>query len=334
MLTQRLFLIVRVPELTENLPDMLRETNDLVAQVPRGRVTTYGEVARALGDIVASRYVGLAMSMNEDIVRVPCRRVVQSDGFVGGYTGGGPEKKIKLLRAEGIDVAEGEIVDLDSVLFKEFRTTYPLNGLRDRQARLKRRLVTKAFKGPIELVAGIDVAYSGDSAFSAMAVVDYDTREVVEEHVIEGRATFPYIPTYLAFRELPLIAPLLKHVDARTIVMYDGNGVLHPHGFGVASQLGVTFDVPTIGIAKKLLCGEITGRSAGARREVRMNGRVIGYALSARGSGNPIYVSIGNKVSLSQAVEVSARLLKSWVPEPTRQAHILAEKARRSKINK
>jgi deoxyribonuclease V len=318
----------------ENLPDMLRETYDLVAQVPKGRVTTYGAVARALGDVVASRYVGLAMSMNNDIVRVPCRRVVQSDGFVGGYTGGGPEKKIRLLKAEGVDVAGGRIVDLESVLFKDFESTYPLKGLRDRQASLKRKLVTKALKGPVERVAGIDVAYSGDKAFSAMAVVDYATGDVVDDHLSEGRATFPYIPTYLAFRELPLIAPLMRYVDARTVVMYDGNGMLHPHGFGIASQLGVTFDVPTIGIAKKLLCGDVSGRAAGGRRAVRMNGRTIGFALSARRSGNPVYVSIGNKISLAQAVEVSARLLKFRVPEPTRQAHILAERARRSTNNK
>ena len=81
----------------ERIPDLWKETYDLVAQVPIGRVTTYGAVAKGLGDIVASRFVGLAMSRNDDIVRVPCRRVVQSDGGIGGYTGGGPEKKIELV---------------------------------------------------------------------------------------------------------------------------------------------------------------------------------------------------------------------------------------------
>ena len=77
----------------EGIPDLWEATYDLVSQVPEGRVTTYGQVATALGDIVASRFVGLAMSRNDDTVRVPCRRVVRSDGRLGGYTGGGPERK-------------------------------------------------------------------------------------------------------------------------------------------------------------------------------------------------------------------------------------------------
>src|SRR5512136_1855557 len=117
----------------EDLPDLWKETYDLVAQVPEGRVTTYGEVAKSLGDIVASRFVGLAMSRNDDIVRVPCRRVVQTDGYVGGYTGGGPSKKIRLLRGEGIRISGTRVADLSKVLFTDFKTKYPLRVLRRRQ---------------------------------------------------------------------------------------------------------------------------------------------------------------------------------------------------------
>ena len=124
----------------DDLPDLWKETYDLVAQVPEGRVTTYGEVAKALGDIVASRFVGLAMSRNEAIERVPCRRVVQSDGYVGGYTGGGPGKKIELLRGEGIELLESRIVNLDKVLFSDFKSNYPLRKLRKKQIDLKRHL--------------------------------------------------------------------------------------------------------------------------------------------------------------------------------------------------
>lgn len=313
---------------------MLRETYDIVAQVPLGRVTTYGEVARALGDIVASRYVGLAMSLNDDIVRVPCRRVVQSDGFVGGYTGGGPKKKIKLLSEEGIEVRDGRVVNLEKYLFKDFASNYPLKELRKRQDKMKEGLVTKALKGRIERVAGVDVAYIGDHAFAAMVVLDYDSGEMIEKHVVEGDATFPYIPTYLAFREMPVIAPLMKHADDRTVVIYDGNGVLHPEGFGVACQVGVTFDVPTIGVAKKLLCGNLSGALRGGVREVRVGGKVLGLAVSAGGTGSPVYISIGNKVSLSQARTILTRFMKFRVPEPTRLAHLAAEAARRSTNHK
>jgi len=316
-----------------NLPDMMEATYNLVAQVPEGKVTTYGEVAKALGDIVASRYVGVAMSRNQDIVRVPCRRVVQSDGSIGGYTGGGPSKKITLLRQEGVHVSKGKIIDFDKILFNDFVSTRPLKGLRNRQRRLKKHLSIKSYRGRISRVAGIDVAYEGDHTFAAMVVFDYVSGKEVERYVVEGNAEFPYIPTYLAFREIPVIAPLMRYVREGTILMYDGNGILHPEGFGIASQLGVVFDVPTMGIAKKLLCGEISGHSRNMR-EIRLNGKVIGHALSPSIRVKPVYVSAGHRVSPVDASAIAIRFLRHRVPEPTRQAHIVAETARRGTTNK
>ena len=324
---------MKLTDTPTDLPDILEATYDIVAQVPEGRVTTYGEVAKALGDIVASRYVGVAMSMNQDIVRVPCRRVVQADGSIGGYTGGGPKKKIRLLRQEGVVVSKDKIVDFEKILFKDFVTEHPLAKLRASQRRLRRNLSTGSYKGKISRVAGIDVAYEGDRAFAAMVVFDLDSEEEVERYVIEGDAEFPYIPTYLAFREIPLIAPLMEYVEDGTVVMYDGNGVLHPEGFGIASQLGVVFDLPTIGIAKKLLCGELS-RNLGNTCEIRMDGRVAGYALSSGKGVKPVYVSVGHGMSSAQAKATTLKFLKHRVPEPTRRAHIVAEAARRGTNNK
>jgi deoxyribonuclease V len=297
-------------------------------------VTTYGEVARALGDIVASRFVGLAMSLNDDIVRVPCRRVIRSDGSLGGYTGGGSEKKAKLLNEEGVEVRDGRVVDFENLLFKDFRGRHPLADLRERQIELKARLMTRDRTREAERVAGIDVAYDGDHAYAALVIFDIDSGDEIETHVIEGDASFPYIPTYLAFREIPIIAPLMRFVDRKTIAMYDGNGVLHPEGFGIASQVGVAFGVRTVGVAKKLLCGEVLPGDSHNRRAVRFDGKLIGYAMSARGSASPVYVSIGHMVSLATASSISQRFLKHRVPEPTRQAHIVAESARRGTNHK
>ena len=313
---------------------MLEETYDLVAQVPLGKVTTYGEVAKALGDIVASRYVGLAMSMNQDIVRVPCRRVVQSDGSIGGYTGGGPEKKIRLLRMEGVIVRDGKVVDFESKLFKDFETKYPLRSLRARQKKMKARLVARDPRRGFERVAGLDIAYEENRTYAAMVVFDLESGEEIGRYFSKGRATFPYIPTYLAFREIPSMASLMKHVDDRTVLMYDGNGVLHPEGFGVASQVGVAFDVGTIGVAKKLLCGTVTGAAKGGLRDVVLNGRRIGYAMSSRRGSNPVYVSTGHGISLESAAEICGKFLIHRIPEPTRQAHIAAETLRRGTNHK
>lgn len=319
---------------TDELPNLWKETYDLVAQVPEGRVTTYGEVAKALGDIVASRFVGLAMSRNEDIKRVPCRRVVQSDGYVGGYTGGGPEKKINLLRSEGIEFSGSKVRNLDKVLFSEFKTNYPLRKLRKMQTDLKRHLVVGESKKEFTSVGGIDVAYDGDHAYAALVKFDFESKQETDRHIVEGKAVFPYVPTYLAFREIPVIEPLADHIDDETVLMYDGNGVLHPEGFGITSQVGVVFDVETIGVAKSLLCGEMSRSSSKGAVKIMLNGRLAGHALYGGRSERPVFVSAGHKVSQDQAKAFAARFLTHRVPEPTRVAHIVAESARRGTSHK
>jgi len=326
-------MIVTTPRSLRDLPDMFRETYDLVAQVPLGKVTTYGEVARALGDIVASRFVGLAMSMNDDIVRVPCRRVVQSDGFVGGYTGGGPQKKARLLRAEGVDLVGLYVDGLERYLFKDFESSHPLRRLRARQLRLRERLDISPLRNPVERVAGIDVAYEEDKAFAAMVVFDYRSGKELDRVIIEGSARFPYIPTYLAFREIPVVAPLMEMLDQGTVVMYDGNGILHPEGFGITSQVGVLYDTPTVGVAKKLLCGTLASGRTGEVARVVCAGRTVGHAIyraGARGA-RPVYVSAGHGLSPDQALRIALRFARHRIPEPTRVAHTVAEAARRAR---
>jgi len=83
---------------------------DILKKVPKGRVTTYKAIAEALGT-KAYRAVGNAMKNNSNVITVPCHRVVNSDGSVGGYVNG-TEKKIEILKSEGIEISNGKIVNL------------------------------------------------------------------------------------------------------------------------------------------------------------------------------------------------------------------------------
>lgn len=74
----------------------------VVATIPKGKVLTYGEVARRAGRPGAARAVGTAMRENPDPKRVPCHRVVRADGMVGEYVFGGTKAKLKKLQTEGV----------------------------------------------------------------------------------------------------------------------------------------------------------------------------------------------------------------------------------------
>jgi len=89
---------------------------ELTCNIPKGRVTTYGELARALGSPRAARAVGNALHANTRPVVVPCHRVVRADGSIGGY-GGGVPRKVELLHEEGVDVIDG-IIDLQRFGFQ------------------------------------------------------------------------------------------------------------------------------------------------------------------------------------------------------------------------
>ena len=109
--------------------NLFTSTYDLVRQIPPGRVSTYGAVATALGDIIASRAVGRMMNQNPDPDTMPCFKIVYSDGRLGGF-GRGIQDKIRRLGEDNIQVKDGKIVDFQHVFFDDFRTDFPLKHFR------------------------------------------------------------------------------------------------------------------------------------------------------------------------------------------------------------
>jgi deoxyribonuclease V len=291
-------------------------------------VTTYGEVAKALGDIVASRFVGKVMSENDDIVRIPCRRVVQSDGTLGGFTGGGPQAKRKALRAERVDIEGDRIVDFEKRLFIDFKTDYPLKKFKDIQKRDSKKLILRDDFQDDSMVAGSDIAYIDDKAFGSMVIFDLKTRMPKEVVNARAKVSFPYIPTYLTFREAPVVEQLVRKAGCKPLLVHDGNGIIHPLGFGVASHIGVMLDLPTIGVAKKLLCGSISG--SGKFKEVKLSGRTLGYAVTDKEWSSPVYVSPGHRISVKSSIGLLKPYWQHRLPDPVRIAHIEAEKSRRA----
>lgn len=295
--------------------NLYKKTYELVKQIPKGKVSTYGHIALALGDIIASRAVGKMLNENP-YKDVPCYRVVKSDGSIGGYAHG-VEKKIELLKRDGVEIIKGKI-DLKKFLFNDFITDYPLKKLRKEQENLKKKIsLTDDFE--LNSIAGMDVAYGKNVAYGAY--VEFNLKgDIIKQKIIEKKIEFPYIPTYLAYRELPILNELIRNENP-SIVMIDGNGLLHPRFFGIACHFGVINDMVTIGIAKKLLYGKIRDGY------VYINGRKVGRKLGK------IFVSPGNKISIETAYQITKNFMKYSTPEPIRQAHILATKRKNEMEN-
>lgn len=98
------------------LTDFEASVFKLVAKIPQGKVTTYQALACALGKPRAIRAAGNALGKNPNLIKVPCHRVVRSDGKVGGYAGGAITK-VKLLKAEGVQVVRNGIMNFEKIFY-------------------------------------------------------------------------------------------------------------------------------------------------------------------------------------------------------------------------
>ncbi len=182
----------------------------------------------------------------------------------------------------------------------------------------------------IHTVAGIDLGYdpSGRVARAAVVLLSFPDLLPKERCTAQRPVTFPYIPGLLAFREMPAALAAFERLQTTPdLVLCDGHGLAHPRRFGLACHLGLWLDLPTIGVAKRLLVGSHPplDEKRGAWVPIRHEGVTIGAALRTRCGVRPVYVSVGHRVSLESAVALTLKCAPRYrIPEPLRQAHRLA----------
>ena len=204
------------------------------------------------------------------------------------------------------------------------------------QDKYRSMVSTKPEKTSFRLVGGVDVAYSkrDNNAFATVAVMKVPEMELIEKVRAQGEVTFPFVPGLFFFREGPIIMKALSRLKfAPDVFIFDGHGIDHPKGIGMASHMGLMLEMPTIGCAKKLLCGSVEqlGNNVGDTAPI-INGNVeVGKAIRSRENVKPLYVSPGHKMDIETAVKTILDLLRGYrLPEPLRLAHIMVNKQRRS----
>ena len=193
------------------------------------------------------------------------------------------------------------------------------------QARLRRRVLTRGGPRRVKLVAGADLAYLGDGSRAWAAVVLWSPADgaVVETVTVSGRPDFPYVPGYLSFREGPLLLRAFKRLQRTPdLVLFDGQGIAHPRGLGLAAHVGVLLDLPSVGCAKSRLVGEHgePGPRRGDWVPLLLQGRRVGAVLRTRERVKPLWISPGHRVGVAQAVRLALACCRTRVPEPIRLA--------------
>jgi len=285
------------------IPNLMEQVDQLVRAIPPGRVATYGDLAKSLGDSVASRWVATYLLDPHGNMADLSHRVVRSTGEVGLHFSGSTETKSQLLVAEEVAVING------SIPLETYRTELPavipsLSKLKAWQRDFECPEEPAFHLSDIEVIGGIDVSYGKEQAVSACHMTKSNGKSSLITTTFTGEATFPYITGYLAFREIPLHLKLLAQLQSAgtlpDVLLVDGNGRLHPRRMGIATMLGALTGIPTIGVAKKLICGVIrapelrVGKWEPILASKDEPEEILGYAtMPHTKTKHPIYVSRG-----------------------------------------
>ncbi len=194
------------------------------------------------------------------------------------------------------------------------------------------------FKKDVRLVGGIDVAYkkteTGGIAYAVLVVMELDSYKIVDISKSKVSVKFPYIPGFLAFREIPVVIEAFKDLYVKPDVWFvDGAGIAHPRRLGLASHFGVLIKSPCIGVAKSRLIGEHEDvpNKQGGWVYLYINGKISGVVLRTKKNCKPLYVSPGWGISVDSACFMVLRCVTKYkLPEPTRIAHNMVEAYKRN----
>ena len=196
------------------------------------------------------------------------------------------------------------------------------------QRELSHRVVQCPAPRRIQTVAGIDVALRGERARAAVVVLGLPKLEEVERVCADLPIEYPYVPGLLSFREAPAILQAISRLRVvPDVLMFDGQGYAHPRRMGIATHIGLLLDHPTVGCAKSRLCGSHgqPGPERSSYSLLRTGDEVVGAVLRTRRRVKPVFVSVGHRMGLGDAVRLVLRCGRGYrLPEPTRWAHRVA----------
>ncbi|MBD7911425.1 MULTISPECIES: endonuclease V [Clostridium] len=210
------------------------------------------------------------------------------------------------------------------------------------QNELKKKIMLRNTfnKNNIKLVAGVDLAYweneNEQYGTCCIVVIDYNTKEIVEKVNSVGEIKVPYIPGFLAFRELPLVIEASKKLVLEPdIFILDGNGYLHFNHMGIATHASFFLNKPTIGVAKSYYKIDnvdfvMPENIEGAYTDIVIHNDIYGRVLRTHKNVKPIFISVGNHIDLGTSTQIVSKLVdkESHIPMPTRLADIETHKMR------
>lgn len=207
------------------------------------------------------------------------------------------------------------------------------------QNKLRQKVRIEPLQQNIKYIAGADISFNRgeNTVYATIVVLRLSNLQEVERSMLVGTIDFPYIPGLLSFREVPLLWEAWQQLKQKPdVLVLDGHGIIHNRRFGIASHFGLLIDKPTIGCAKKMFVGthKDLSEEAGSMVGIYEENELLGAAFRSRTKVKPIYISVGHRMTLPDALRIMQQCTTKYrLPEPTRQAHLIANQMRRGEIS-
>jgi deoxyribonuclease V len=205
------------------------------------------------------------------------------------------------------------------------------------QLALKDRVKIIPLRKKPRLIAGVDAAFFEDKVIGVACLYKYPEIIPLEDSFALAEVSFPYIPGFLSFREGSVIIEALNGLKIKPhVILFDGQGIAHPKGMGIAAHIGVILDIPAIGCAKSRLIGEYKdpGIKRGKWSFLKYKNRTVGAVLRTKDNVRPVFISPGHRTDLKASIEIVLSCLGKYrIPEPLRRADFISKKLKRAGIS-
>lgn len=206
------------------------------------------------------------------------------------------------------------------------------------QQELRNRLSLDGLGKDIQTIAGADISFNklSTTVYAGIVLLDFPSLKPIARSLVITEAHFPYVPGFLAFREVPALLKAWEQLPVKPdVLVVDGHGIAHPRRMGIAAHFGALTAQATIGCAKKLLYGKFSEPASEqfSYNEIYAQEEIIGYALRTKYKVKPVFISPGNVISMDESRHIIMQCTGRYrLPEPTRLAHETVNKFRTGEL--
>ncbi len=206
------------------------------------------------------------------------------------------------------------------------------------QKELRSQLNIAERKLHLSTIAGADISLNlySTTIYAGIILLSFPQLQPIVYSLVKATTRFPYVPGFLAFREVPALVKVWQQMQIKPdVLVVDGHGIAHPRRMGIAAHFGSLTGQPSMGCAKKILFGkfEEPAMQQGAYSAIYDKEEQIGYTFRSKANVKPVFISPGHLLGMENSLQIIKQCTGKYrIPEPTRLAHELVNKFRKGEL--